>query len=474
MLYARTIRLPVGRLPIRRLPVRRSGSGRLNRARTAVTAYFAVLGMAEGVWVTRIPAVKHRLHLSDGLLGLALLVGPAGFVLAMLVAGRLADRFGSARLARPAGIAVAFLPGALWASRTLTALLASLLAFGVTSGLLDVSINAQGVQVERRYRRPLMTSFHAAYSLGGLAGAVLGGLLAWAGLGTPVTFLATAVPLAAGAVTAGHWLLADSRPPGGRPGRPPGSAAADPGWDHVGHDPGRAAGAGDPGRDPGPAVRPAAGPARMLMLGALALCCLVGEGTAGNWSAVYLRDSLGVPGGLAAAGFAAFCIAMAAGRLVGDRLAVRFGPAGLMRGCGILAAIGLAAGLASDDPAGAIAGFALFGAGLSCTIPQLLSAAGNADPGRPGNGIARVASVGYIGLVGGPVLIGGCAALIGLPLALGIPVLLGLVVAACAGALVPAAARPASPEGRPAGAIPSRAALVSGTGPAPPGVSRSR
>jgi MFS family permease len=174
-----------------------------------------------------------------------------------------------------------------------------------------------------------------------------------------------------------------------------------------------------------------------VALGLLALCCLVSEGTAGNWSAVYLHNNLRIPSGFAVSGFAAFSVAMTVGRLLGDRLATRFGPVRLVRGCSLLAATSLAAGLASNDPVAAVAGFALFGAGLSCTIPQLFSAAGNEDPDRPATGLGRVAGLGYIGLVGGPALIGACAALTGLPVALGIPVVLGLCVAASARVLDP-------------------------------------
>ena len=176
-------------------------------------AYFAILGMAEGVWVVRIPAAKARLHLSDGRLGVALLVGPAALVLVMPVAGRLADRFGSSGITRPVGVVVAFLPVILSSARTIGLLLVGLLAFGVAGGVMAVSINAQGVLVERAYRRPLMASFHASYSLGGLSGAVTGGILAWVRAGPVATCLVAALPcggcrgsrgpLAAGRVGAG-------------------------------------------------------------------------------------------------------------------------------------------------------------------------------------------------------------------------------------------------------------------------------
>jgi len=200
------------------------------------------------------------------------------------------------------------------------------------------------------------------------------------------------------------------------------------------------------------------------VLGLLALCCMTGEGAAGSWSAVYLRDNLGTSAGFAAIGFAAFSIMMALGRLLGDRLAARFGPARLLRGCGLLAGVGLAAGLLIASPVAGVAGFALFGAGLSCTIPQLFSAAGNADPARPGSGLARVAGLGYLGVLGGPVMIGGCASLAGLPLALGVPVVLSLVVAASAGVLGGSAVSPSRPRRLPVAPAGQSAASPAVTG----------
>ncbi len=152
---------------------------------------------------------------------------------------------------------------------------------------------------------------------------------------------------------------------------------------------------------------------------------------------------------------------MAGGRLAGDRLAARYGPVCLVRGCALLASAGLAAALCTRSPAGAVIGFAACGAGLSCTIPQFLSAAGHADPERPGSGIARVARLGYLGLVGGPALIGGSASVAGLPAAMCIPVALGLGVACFAAIVVPAGPAPEPvPALGPAG--------VSGTDPARP------
>jgi MFS family permease len=399
-------------------------SALLRRTRVAVIAYFVVLGLADGVWLARIPAVKQHLGLSDGLLGLALLAAPAGLVLVAAFADRLIDRFGSARLTVAAGVAVSLLPVALGLAGDLAMLMAALLAFGVAGGLLDVAMNSQAVRVEREYRRPLITSFHACYSFGGLAGALLGGLFAWAGVGPVPTFTAVGVPLAGLALLAGRGLAA-----GGRCTRQ--------------HD-------GAAGPDALPGRRRVA--ARIAVLGVLALCCLLSEGAIGSWSAVYLRDNLRTSAGLAAMGYAAFSVTMAAGRLQGDWLAARIGRGWLVSASGLVGAVGLAGGLIIASPVAGLAGFALCGAGMSSMYPQLVSAAGNVETSRAGTGIARVAGAGYLGLVGGPVLIGGCASLAGLRLALGIPVVLMLCVAAGGRSVTspwPAAARRAHASASP-------------------------
>jgi MFS family permease len=411
-------------------------------ARAAALALYVILGLVEGIWVARIPGVTARLHLTDGLLGLSLPVGPAGLVAVMPVAGRLADRLGSARLCRLAGLAVAVLPLALWTAGTLAALIGVLLAFGVTGGLMSVGLGAQGVRMEQAYGRPLMASFYASFSLGGLAGAILGGLLAWLGAGPAEALVITAAATAI-VLIAGRSLLAESASPGGRrAGRRGLRTRRPPGTRRV-----------RPSRGEGPGWR-GPGSSRLIALGLLALCSLIAEGAAANWSGLYLRDDLGAQRGIPAFGFAAFSLAMAAGRLAGDRLAARYGPAGTVRRCALLASAGLASALLSHDSLGAVIGFAVSGAGFSCVMPQLFSAAGRVDSGFPGEGIARVAGVGYLGLVGGPALVGACASLAGLPAALGMAAVLGLGVAAFA-QVVDRPLRGTAPG-------------VSGTNPAPP------
>jgi MFS family permease len=382
----------------------------------AVLAFFALLGITNGDWLARIPALAHGLHLSDGMLGLVLLAGPAGSFAVAPVAGALVDRIGSRIPTIVGGSAVALLPISFGLAPGRVVLMAAMFAFGVAAGMLDVSMNAQAVQLQQAVGRQLMTSFHACYSFGTLAGGLVGGAFAWRNVGTAADFAAVAIPLAVLAALSGRFLLARGAPASARLDR---SAKA-----------ARASASGRRGRH-GRRVSP------LIVLSLLALCSLLAEGAADGWSAVYLRDNLGTSAGFAAMGYVAFALTMATGRLAGDRLADRFGPVALLRGGGVLAAAGIVIVVLTAAPVAALVGFAVYGAGLSCTFPQMLALAGIVRPDRPGRAISMVAGTGYAGMLTGPVLIGGLASLAGLTAALGLPALLALGIAAGAGYGVP-------------------------------------
>ncbi|WP_331279849.1 MFS transporter [Streptosporangium roseum] len=283
-------------------------------------------------------------------------------------------------------------------------LITTLFLYGLINASLDVSMNAHGVEVERAYGRPIMSSFHGVFSIGGLIGAGIGGLFAWLGLSAATTLTATGIPLALISLYARRHLL---------PTRPAAPATTTP------------------------ARTRTRWSSWIVLMGVVAFAGLVGEGAAVDWTAVYLFEDLGAPQSIAALGFAVFSAAMTAGRFAGDHLAQRLGPVRLVRYSGLLAALGLSVALLIGRVPIAIAGFALFGLGLATIVPQVFSAAGNHDPARAGQAIAQVATVGYAGLVAGPAIIGGAAEIIGLPGALAIPALLAAFMAASAGALRP-------------------------------------
>jgi MFS family permease len=399
----------------------------LRRARIAVFSYFFVLGAATATWSARLPAIKAALDLSDARLGLVLFAVPAGAVVTLPFSGRIADRFGAVRVTRIAGAAcpAALVPIGLGPQTgDLAVLVAALACYGAVGGLLDVSMNACGAQLEIAYGRPILSSLHAGYSIAGLAGAGIGALSAALGISPLPTFAATALVLIIGGLFAGPRMVIPPVPLAPLAPLAPAQAR----------------------ERPGDAPRRSLGQisAVIWVLGLLALFGQVGEGAAGDWSAVYLHVDLGTSAAVAAAGLAAFSVTMAAGRMAGDRLAARFGSVRLVRGSGLVAGLGLAAGLLIGTPAAAIAGFALLGAGLAGIFPQIVSSAVRLDPSRAGRNIGRIAAVAYSGLLGGPVAIGAAASGVGLRDALLIPAALALLVAAAAGVLS-WSGRPASP-----------------------------
>jgi predicted MFS family arabinose efflux permease len=367
------------------------------RGRVAVSLLFLAYGTILGAWTAQIPAIKRALGLSDGELSIGLLAFAGGAILGMQVSGGLVDRLRSGRIMVPAVFAdgaVLVLPAL---ATGLVGLAACLFVFGAVHGTLNVSMNVNAVEVQRAYGRPIITSCHAVYSVGGFLGAAIGGLFAAGGVSPAVTFGAVAAGVAVIGTMAARWAL-----PGGS--------------------------------DPEPGERGGAVPG-VLFLGVLVFCCLVGEGAAADWSTVYLRDTLGSGPGFAAAAYAAFSIMMMAGRLTGDRLAAAVGPVRLVRGCGVLAGAGLGLALLAGNPVAGVIGFGCLGAGLSCIAPQVFGAAGNQDPAHAGQAIARVASLGFLGFVVGPVVIGAAAQIFGLSRALAVPALLALFVAFAAPAL---------------------------------------
>jgi MFS family permease len=378
----------------------------LRRGRTATTLLFLLFGTALGAWTSRIPTVKTRLGLSDGLLSLALLAFATGAIVGMLVLGRLADRYGSTRVMIPTAVLEglllvppAYMPG-------LPALMLALFLFGLVHGTLNIAMNANAIEIQRAWGRPIMSSFHAVYSIGGFLGSAAGGLFARQGASVGVTFASVGGAVVIMAVWAASWALPRALVPALPEKAPTGSPSKS-------------------------VIRSF----DLWFLGTLAMCALVGEGTAADWSAVYLRDSLDSTAGFAAAAFAAFSVMMTVGRLLGDRLAARFGPVLLVRACGVFASVGMTAALLIDRPVAGVIGFACLGAGMSCIAPQVYSAAGQRDPARAGAALSLVVSLGYVGFLIGPIVIGSVSTFIGLPGALAIPALLVLFVALGASAL---------------------------------------
>ena len=373
----------------------------LGSPRAAVAVAFLIHSTVSGTWAPRLPAIKESLGLSDGELGTALVGLAIGLLAGTRLAGAPVDRFGSRPVMRagfPLLAATLLLPGLADSGITL---FASLLILGIASGALDVAMNAQGIEVERHLGRPILSGLHGLWSVG-------------LGLGAGVAALAAAVdadPLAHFAVVAAVLALASVVFLRGLL----------PAHEHV-----RAEAAED---DERVAVR---WTLPLVVLGVIAFCSFVGEGSASDWSAVYMTQELGTSGALGALAFAAFAVTMAAARFAADPLRARLGNVALVRGGSLLAAAGLGLALLIHEPAAGIAGFALLGLGLAPVVPIAFSAAGDLDPRATGRLVGRVATIGYVGSVAGPIMIGWLAEATSLRTSLGLVVVLSLAIAVSA------------------------------------------
>jgi MFS family permease len=346
-------------------------------------------------WLARIPAIQRTLHLSNAVLGLALLGASSGAVFAMLGVSHLISRFGSARVTFWSSIGFCVVLPAPALAWNATSLGLALFIYGLFAGSMDVAMNTQAVDVERFYKRPVMVGFHALFSLGGMIGSATGGFSAGEGIAPFTHLTVAAVILGFGVLLSTRRLLPDA----------PEVIAAQ----HT---------------HPFP-LRP------LLGLGVIAFCILLGEGAMADWSAVYMTQFTGQ--GTAAAGYAVFSLTMAGGRFAGDWLRGRLGSVWLVRLGSALAAVGLGLGLAFGHALPAVIGFACAGAGFSTIFPITLSAAGHKAMPRPQAGVATVAALGYVALLAGPPAIGLLSEAITLRGALALIVVLSFTCTALAG-----------------------------------------
>ena len=352
------------------------------RPRWAITAVFAVNGLLIATLAARTPSLKNDLGLSPGQLGLVTAAFGIAAVVAMQGAGALAARFGSRWVVRAAvtALPVALLGTAL--ARDLLSLAAVHLLFGAVHGLLDVTMNAHAVAIERALGRSILNGCHAAWSIGAVGGSLLASGAAQLDLSRAAHYgvlAAVLVPVAA-------VLTARLLP-----------AAA----------------------DRGPVVRAAR--ARwsrpLVVLGAMGATVLTVEAAVANWSGIFLHERLAAPLGLAAVGYVAFTASQTAGRLVGDRLLAQRAPHALLRSGTLVAAAGLIVVVVSPWPLLAIAGFAVVGLGLATPLPLLFGAAGHlgaATSAGAAAAVARFSTMTYTGILLAPAVIGAVADLVGL------------------------------------------------------------
>jgi predicted MFS family arabinose efflux permease len=372
-----------------------------------VAATFALNGLAFGSWVSRIPAVQDGLDLTPAQLGLLLICPAVGSAVGLPAAGWVVARTGPARavLAGAAGVALALATAAAGLAAGWPALVAAgLLGYGLGVSHWDVAMNVEGADVERQLERALLPRFHAAFSLGSVAGAGIGAAVTAAGVPAGAQFLLTAVVVLAAvavAVRAFPPVVPRRRPAGG--------------------------------------VRQAWREPRTLLVGALVLAFALTEGIANDWLALALVDGHGRSQAFGAAGYGCFVAAMTVGRLWGGALLERAGRVAVLRALSAAAAAGVLLVVLADPLPLVLAGVVLWGLGASLGFPVGMSAAAD-DGTRAAGRVSVVSSIGYTAFFAGPPLVGLLAGSAGVLRAL-LVVLVALVV----GALVAGAARPPAP-----------------------------
>ncbi|WP_244095784.1 MFS transporter [Rhodoferax ferrireducens] len=371
-------------------------------ARLATNVHFFLNGLAFATWGVHVPTFKHLHGLSEAEVALAMLAAGVGALVAVLWAGALVGRFGARAVCAVSGLMTAAAVGALLQLPSYWTGVMGLFVFGVANSLFDVAMNAHAVEVEAAYGRPIMSSCHGFFSLGGLGGAALASLLAVAGVAATTHTLWVAIGAAALTIAVVPAMLPDRAQTS----------------DETGYSFMRPRGV-------------------IVLLGAMAALGLVAEGAMYDWSVLYLRESLASPQALAALAYASFSVAMAIGRFAGDRARARLGALTLLSVGGTLAASAMLAVLLIGHPVAALAGFALVGLGISNVVPVLFSCASRVPGISPAHGISGVASLGYLGFLSGPPIIGAVAQVATLPVALCLVALFAAALAVLARRVLP-------------------------------------
>lgn len=356
----------------------------MRAALAALALSFVAFGAVDGSWSARLPALRQRLSLDSGELGIAIFAVSASATVLLPAAGWLSARFGSRG---PAGLGLVVTAGGLAAAAFapgLATLVLAACAIGAGVGIVDVAANAHAVALERRAGRPLLSSLHGMWSVGLLAGSGIAAGAAAAAVGPRIQFPAVAAGILTLAVLAVPRLL--------------------PGHEDAALE----------------TARFALPRGALALPAALAFCSMFVESASMSWSAVFLSGPAGAGAALAAGGVVAFAVAMALSRFVGDRLTKRWGVSGIARRGGLVACAGIVLALATRSPVPGLVGFALVGVGCAAVVPALFRVAGSVPGVSSGAGIAAVATAGYTGgVVNGPA-IGFLARGVGLTGALGL------------------------------------------------------
>jgi MFS family permease len=373
--------------------------GANRRSKWALAMLFTVDGVGFGTWAAHVPVFKQSLHLDNGSLTFVLVSLIIGAILTMPITGWLSEHFGSRRVVQISAVLYVGMVALLAQASNLASLMLFAGLYGASKGAFDVAVNAHAVPVEKAYGLPIMSFFQGCWSAGGLFGAGAASLMLQHGGTTRNDLSLTAGALILCCLSALRTLPAQTREAAQPTARP-----------------------AKTGKIPLP-------DAGLLRLALIAFFGLMAEGAISDWASVYLHSNVGVTLSLAAAGYAAYAVAMAAGRFTGDWLAQRVSGRNILHGSGILVALGMALAIMAPSWYPAVAGLMLTGLGIANIVPVIWGAAGRNTRLGAGPAISMVTTVGYFGFLAGPPIIGSISVAIGLRLAMIAIAIAGLVVA---------------------------------------------
>lgn len=351
----------------------------LNRIRLAVSLFYFGQGISFASWASRIPDIKHRLHLSDADLGTILLAMPIGQLCTMPVSGTLVTKYGSKKILTIAAPVYVLALSNLGLASAPWHLAVFLFLFGIIGNMCNISVNTQGIEAEKLFTKPIMTSFHGAWSIAGFAGALIGLLMINLNVDTYLHFWIIAILIWINVLLNYRYLV---------PGKPEVSESKRKFF-----------------------VKPEGD---LLQLGVIGFCSMATEGAMFDWSGIYFKEIVIAPQSLVVLGYASFMVMMALGRFMGDSVILKIGRKRTIQASGLIVSLGMAISVIFPYIIPATIGFMLVGIGVSSIAPTLYSVAGNNKKVSAGMALAMVASVSYLGFLMGPPLIGYISALFSL------------------------------------------------------------
>ncbi|WP_084077871.1 MFS transporter [Demequina sp. NBRC 110057] len=389
----------------------------LRRARLGVSLIFFTNGIVLGGFAPRVPEIRANLGISYGTLGVAMAMWSIGALALGLFAAALIRRFGSAKVATLTMLVSAAAMLAAGAAPNVWLFGAALFLVGVTDAWVDVAQNAHGLQVQKLYKRSILNSFHALWSIGAVTGGLIGGLFAGLGYAVPVQFVVSLVIVVAANIVAYPMLLKKDAPTSDEVDHAAGESAVPQ------HTPLRKISARTWGV--------------LLALTVIAIAGGWAEDAASTWSASYMQDELLAGAGLAAFAFIAMQGCQFVGRILGDGMVDRWGQRAVARAGGALVAVGMGLALALPSPWGTIVGFGAAGFGVATLIPGAMHAADELPGLRPGTGLTILSWLLRLAFLASPPLVGWIADQTSLQVGLSLVPLFGILVVLLAGVMAP-------------------------------------